>query len=193
MARRLSELHPGSSNYSAKGVPFHPHGCTVFPGGHPTNRSLRRGTRETAGAGEGARGGGSPGRETRATEGLAGEREGTGRGSPGRARRGRAAAGAGRARGGSRRARARAGSGAAQPPPGQGRVARAGARAGEGRARGQGKKKGRGRERERREGEGKTHLRGSKLRRSHLQNLGHHWERERWKREREVTAWEKIK
>ena len=47
-ARRLSELHPGSSNYSAKGIPFHPHGCTVFPGGHPTNRSLRRGTRETA-------------------------------------------------------------------------------------------------------------------------------------------------
>jgi hypothetical protein len=47
-ARRLSELHPGSSNYSAKGVPLHPHGCTVFPGGHPTNRSLRRGTRETA-------------------------------------------------------------------------------------------------------------------------------------------------
>ena len=34
-ARRLSELHPGSSNYSAKGTPFHPHGCTVFPGGHP--------------------------------------------------------------------------------------------------------------------------------------------------------------
>jgi hypothetical protein len=47
-ARRLSELHPGSSNYSAKGIPFHPHGCTVFLGGHPTNRSLRRGTRETA-------------------------------------------------------------------------------------------------------------------------------------------------
>jgi hypothetical protein len=47
-ARRLSELHPKSSNYSAKGTPFHPHGCTVFPGGHPTNRSLRRGTRETA-------------------------------------------------------------------------------------------------------------------------------------------------
>jgi hypothetical protein len=47
-ARRLSELHPDSSNYSAKGIPFHPHGCTVFPGGHPTNRSLRRGTRETA-------------------------------------------------------------------------------------------------------------------------------------------------
>ncbi|PBH48327.1 hypothetical protein BGU76_14165, partial [Clostridioides difficile] len=34
-ARRLSELHPGASNYSAKGTPFHPHGCTVFPGGHP--------------------------------------------------------------------------------------------------------------------------------------------------------------
>jgi hypothetical protein len=32
----------------AKGVPYHPHGCTVFPGGHPTNRSLRRGTREIA-------------------------------------------------------------------------------------------------------------------------------------------------
>jgi hypothetical protein len=47
-AQRLSELHSGSSNYSAKGVPFHLHGCTVFPGGHPTNRSLRWGTRETA-------------------------------------------------------------------------------------------------------------------------------------------------
>jgi hypothetical protein len=42
-----------------------------------------------------------------------------------------------------------------------------------------------------REGEGKTHLRGSKLRRSRLQTLGHHGERERW--EREVTAREKIK
>jgi hypothetical protein len=48
LEKRLSRLHPGSSNYSAKGTPFHPHGCTVFPGGHPTNRSLRRGTRETA-------------------------------------------------------------------------------------------------------------------------------------------------
>jgi hypothetical protein len=38
---------PSSSNYSAKGVPFHPHG-TVFPGGHPMNQSLRRGTQETA-------------------------------------------------------------------------------------------------------------------------------------------------
>jgi hypothetical protein len=47
-ARRLSKLHPGSSNYSAKGIPFHPHGCTIFPGDHPTNKSLRRGTRETA-------------------------------------------------------------------------------------------------------------------------------------------------
>jgi hypothetical protein len=46
--RRLSELHPGSSNYSAKGIQFYPHGCTVFPGGHPMKRSLRRGTRETA-------------------------------------------------------------------------------------------------------------------------------------------------
>jgi hypothetical protein len=36
----------GSSNYSAKGVPFHPHGCTVIPGGYSTNRSLRRGTQE---------------------------------------------------------------------------------------------------------------------------------------------------
>jgi hypothetical protein len=45
-ARRRSELHPSSSNYSAKGVPFHPHGCTIFSSGHPTNRSLRRGTRE---------------------------------------------------------------------------------------------------------------------------------------------------
>jgi hypothetical protein len=37
---------PGSSNYSAKGIPFHPHGCIVIPGGHSTNRSLRRGTQE---------------------------------------------------------------------------------------------------------------------------------------------------
>jgi hypothetical protein len=42
-------------------------------------------------------------------------------------------------------------------------------------------------------GRGKTHLWGSKLRRSRLQTLGHHGERERWKREREVTAREKIK
>jgi hypothetical protein len=27
-------------------VPFHNHGCTVIPGGHSTNRSLRRGTQE---------------------------------------------------------------------------------------------------------------------------------------------------
>jgi hypothetical protein len=40
-------------------------------------------------------------------------------------------------------------------------------------------------------GRGKTHLRGSKLRRSRLQTLGHHGERERWKRDREVTAREK--
>jgi hypothetical protein len=26
-----------SSNYLAKIVPCHPHGCIVFPGGHPTN------------------------------------------------------------------------------------------------------------------------------------------------------------
>jgi hypothetical protein len=37
---------PGSSNYLAKGVPFHPHGCTVIPGGHSTNMSLRRCTQE---------------------------------------------------------------------------------------------------------------------------------------------------
>jgi hypothetical protein len=58
-----------------------------------------------------------------------------------------------------------------------------------------GEKKGRGRrEREReREGEGKTHLRGSKFQRSRLQTLGHYGERERerWKRERDVTAREK--
>jgi hypothetical protein len=36
----------GSSNYLAKGVPFHPHGCTVIPGGHSTNMSLQRGTQE---------------------------------------------------------------------------------------------------------------------------------------------------
>jgi hypothetical protein len=50
---------------------------------------------------------------------------------------------------------------------------------------GEGEKEGKGR--------GKTHLRGSKLRRSRLQTLGHHGERESWKREREVTALEKIK
>jgi hypothetical protein len=48
MARRRSELHLSSSNYSTKGVPFYHHGCTVFPGGHPTNQFLRRGTREIA-------------------------------------------------------------------------------------------------------------------------------------------------
>jgi hypothetical protein len=37
---------PDSSNYSAKGVPFHPHGCTVILGGHSTKRSLWRGTQE---------------------------------------------------------------------------------------------------------------------------------------------------
>jgi hypothetical protein len=31
-------------NYLAKSVPYHPHGCTVFPGDLSTNRSLRRGT-----------------------------------------------------------------------------------------------------------------------------------------------------
>jgi hypothetical protein len=64
----------------------------------------------------------------------------------------------------------------------------AGARAGRPR---RGAEEGEGEEREReREGEGKTHLRGSKFRRSRLQTLGRHRERERWKREREgeVTA-----
>jgi hypothetical protein len=47
-ARWWSELHLSSSNYLAKGVPYHPHGCTDFPGGHSMNQSLQRGTRETA-------------------------------------------------------------------------------------------------------------------------------------------------
>jgi hypothetical protein len=51
-----------------------------------------------------------------------------------------------------------------------------GTRAGERRRSRAGKRRG-GRER-RREGEGKTHLRGSKFRRSRLQTLGHHGERE---------------
>jgi hypothetical protein len=38
----------GSSNWSAKDIPFHPHGCTVISGCHSPNRSLRRGTQETA-------------------------------------------------------------------------------------------------------------------------------------------------
>jgi hypothetical protein len=38
---------------------------------------------------------------------------------------------------------------------------------------------------------GETHLRGSKFQRSRLQTLGHHGERERWKKEREVAAREK--
>jgi hypothetical protein len=54
-----------------------------------------------------------------------------------------------------------------------------------------GKKKGRRRRERKGEGKEKTHLRGSKLRRSELQTLGHHGERERWKKEREVTAREK--
>jgi hypothetical protein len=37
---------PGSSNQSAKGIPFHPHGCTLIPGGHSMDRSLQRGTQE---------------------------------------------------------------------------------------------------------------------------------------------------
>jgi hypothetical protein len=81
-----------------------------------------------------------------------------------------------------RAARRARGRGAARA---RGRGRRAGHEAEGGVERGQGgharKKKGRGRrEREReREGERKTHLRGSKLRRSRLQTLGHHGERER--------------
>jgi hypothetical protein len=38
---------------------------------------------------------------------------------------------------------------------------------------------------------GQTHLRDTNSSDHRLQTLGHHEERERWKREREVTAWEK--
>jgi hypothetical protein len=45
----LSSVPPKtSSNYSIKGVSFHPHGCIVIPSGQSTNRSLRRGTQEIA-------------------------------------------------------------------------------------------------------------------------------------------------
>jgi hypothetical protein len=47
-----------------------------------------------------------------------------------------------------------------------------------------GKKKGRGRRERKGNGREKTHLRGSKLRRSRLQTLGHHGERERGGRRR---------
>jgi hypothetical protein len=44
MAKQTTPL--GSSIQSAKGVPFHPHGCTIVSGGLSMNRSLRRGTRK---------------------------------------------------------------------------------------------------------------------------------------------------
>jgi hypothetical protein len=116
---------------------------------------------------------------------VARRREGLGRGETrregGRHNAGRGSAGAGLAGGGrdAGRGSSGAGCGAAGPQPrrtmGQGRArgARVGGRAARGRRR-----EGEEGERER-EGEGKTHLRGSKLRRSRLQTLGHHGERER--------------
>jgi hypothetical protein len=42
-----SQLHPQVHLINQlRGVPFHPHGCTVILGGHSTNRSFRRGTQE---------------------------------------------------------------------------------------------------------------------------------------------------
>jgi hypothetical protein len=119
--------------------------------------------------GSGTRGEGLTGRDRAA----AGARDGEGRGAHGRAR-GRAV----RRGRGTRLGRARE-PGAAREQGRDARVAR-------------GRKKGGG-GRERREREGKTYLRGSKLRRSRLQTLGHHGEIERWKREMDVTAREKIK
>jgi hypothetical protein len=165
--------------------------CSATTVAHARARYACRGHANRAGA-RGAKLSGhelGQGRVARARGmGQGGER-GAGRGARGRARSSRRW---GAGWGGEGHARPSVG---LSSSPGQGRTARASARAGEGRARGQGKKKGRGRARERREGEGraKTHLRGSKLRRSCLQTLGHHGERERWKREREVTAREKIK
>jgi hypothetical protein len=55
-----------------------------------------------------------------------------------------------------------------------------------------GRKKGRGREREREsERGGETHLGDPNSGDHRLQTLGHHGERERWEREREVAAREK--
>jgi hypothetical protein len=87
------------------------------------------------------------------------------------ARRGRGGRAAGaRLAGGQRAGRGRGRDGAG---PATGR-----ARRGQGRGASRGRRR-EGEEGERREGEGKTHLRGSKFRRSRLQTLGHHGERER--------------
>jgi hypothetical protein len=60
----------------------------------------------------------------------------------------------------------------------------------EGGTRREGKGRKRKREREEKGGEGSS-PRGSNSGDHRLQNLGHHGERERWEREREVAAWEK--
>jgi hypothetical protein len=96
-----------------------------------------------------------------------GRGQGAGHGARGQGA-GLAGAGArGRTRGGRL---AGAGAGVARRRAGRGGRGRAGARRGRRRG-GEGEREGEG-------GEGKTHLRGSKFRRSRLQTLGHHGERE---------------
>jgi hypothetical protein len=77
----------------------------------------------------------------------------------------------------------RAGRGTAQPRDGV--TAGRRRRGGRGGARRAGEKKGRGRREREGKGRGKTHLRGSKFRRSRFQTLGHHGEREREVEDRE--------
>jgi hypothetical protein len=134
----------------------------------PRGRGAGCGARSTA---EEGLAGGRGGRD-RAGPRWGSRREGAHRGA--RARRGRGHDGEGRREGprgagspGSRGGRARG--------RGSRRASRVGARP-RGRARVQGKKKGRGREREKGRG-GENSPRGSKLRRSRVQTLGHHRER----------------
>jgi hypothetical protein len=98
--------------------------------------------------------------------------------------RGRHGRGAGRRRGHGAGGRRGHGAGGRHERRGQGRR---GARAG----RPRGEQEGEGKERERERRGGETRLGDPNSGHHRLQTLGHHGERERWKREREVTAWEK--
>jgi hypothetical protein len=138
-------------------------------------RTVRHAGRESPrhergqGRGQGGRGRrgaqGGRGRRGRGSgEGLAGARPGAGKGAGAGRRRGAAGRGEGGSPGAARRAHWRVGRGPqGRARWGQGRAHRGIRRGGEG---------------EREGGEGKTHLRGSKFRRSRLQTLGHHEERE---------------
>jgi hypothetical protein len=139
------------------------------PRARPRARDTRRATRLPArgqGAGQGL---GRWGRDS--GEGLAGTRP-SARGLAG------ARPGAGKGAGAARRGQARGRLAGARDEEGAaGTWVRRGARDGVrgGRA---GEEEGEGKEREGEGGEGKIHLRGSKFRRSRLQTLGHHGERE---------------